>query len=237
MISALGKIGMGLAGIIAFAGLMSVGVQQAGAEIILASGTPIETVGSVSGTYDFTYDLVFGGPDVTLMSAGTNRAYVSLSMGSSNTADLYSVPVLTVTDTGIGAAGGSFGEAGGTPTYPSPATTGAYAFAWFYNGGSYTSLSQNETIGYITVVSNTANAVRPSGVNFTTQAAQNVSANLPGGQAAITHGYVDVPNINGTPLALPAGSPLPLPSAFWPGLLTIGGMAVVGGLRLRRRTV
>ena len=33
------------------------------------------------------------------------------------------------------------------------------------------------------------------------------------------------------------GPALPLPAAFWPGLLTIGGMAVVGGLRMRRRTV
>ena len=28
-----------------------------------------------------------------------------------------------------------------------------------------------------------------------------------------------------------------LPTAFWPGLLTLGGMAVVGGLRLRRRAL
>lgn len=29
----------------------------------------------------------------------------------------------------------------------------------------------------------------------------------------------------------------PLPAAFWPGLMTLGGMAVVGGLRLRRRAL
>ena len=80
MKNTLGKFGGGLAGILACAGLMSAGVPSANAEIVLTSASPVETLGSVAGTYDFTYDLVFGNSAVTLMSAGTYAAYVSLSL-------------------------------------------------------------------------------------------------------------------------------------------------------------
>ncbi len=224
-----GTIGLGLAGAVAAVGLMSASVQTATAEIVLTSSSPVETLGTAPGTYDFTYYLDFGNPNVTLMSSGTYAATVSLTLAGTDSS-LSSTPTLTVVDTGITAAGGAFGAAGGISS--TNTSTNGLTYQWNYTGGSYTSLSQNEAIGYITVVSNTPNAIDPIGNNYSSIAAKNVATNNLNGQSDENLANVDVPNITGTPLAS-----LPLPAAFWPGLLTLGGMAVVGGLRLRRRTV
>ena len=90
-----------------------------------------------------------------------------------------------------------------------------------------------EAIGYITVVTGTDNAITAPGLNYTTQAATNVTAASPAGQTDLNQKQVQVPDIAGTPL----GSAVPLPAALWPGLLTLTGMAVVGGLKYRRRMI
>jgi hypothetical protein len=137
---------------------------------------------------------------------------------------------MTVTDSGITSAGGSFGGVGGLST--NDTSTNGLTYTWKYNGGSFTSAAANEAIAYITVVSNTPNAIDPVGTNYNSLAAKNVATHAPNGQYDGNPANVDVPDVGGTPLA-----PLSLPAAFWPGLLTLASMAVVGGLRLRRRIV
>lgn len=217
----LGTLGFGLAGAVAAVGLMSAGVPPANAQIVLTTNSPAETVGSVSGTYDFTYYLQFGDSDTVLTSSGAYPASVSLTLNGTDS-EVSSTPTLTVTDSGILSAGGSFVGVSGNST-----ADGA-TYIWNYNGGSYTSGVRGEVIGYITVVSNTPKASAPSVKPNYSSTAENGGNSL--GDYSQNSSYV--PDDNGTPLA-----PLPLPAAFWPGLLTLASMAVVGGLRLRRRIV
>ncbi len=222
MKNSFGKIGLGLATAVACAALISAAGQTAQAQIVLTSASPVGTNGTVAGTYNFTYYLTFGAPGTTLLGSGTNQAFVSLALDGF-ASDVYSTPTLTLTNSGIL---GSFGSSGNT-------TTDGGTYAWNYTGSTYTSLG-TEAIGYITVVTGTDNALTPLALNYTTQAATNVTAASPAGQTDLTQKQVAVPDIGGTPLA---GSSVPLPAALWPGLLTLTGMAVVGGLKYRRRTI
>jgi|GEM_PF-2891864 len=222
MKNSFGKIGLGLATAVACAALVSAVGQTAQAEIVLTSASPVGTNGTVAGTYDFTYYLTFGAVGTSLLGSGTNQAFISLALNGS-ASDLYSTPMLTLTNSGIG---GSFGSPGDT-------TTDGGTYVWNYTGSTYTS-SGTEAIGYITVVTGTDNALTPPGLNYTTQAATNVTAASPTGQTDLNQKQVQVPDIGGTPLG---GSSVPLPAALWPGLLTLTGMAVVGGLKYRRRMI
>ncbi len=218
------KISLALTASLACAGLISASAQNAQAQIVLTSASPVGTNGSVTGTYDFTYYLTFGAAGTTLLGAGsTNQAFISLQLNGISS-DLVSTPTLTVTNSGIR---GAFGSAGDT-------TANGGIYKWLYTASSadtYTSAG-TEALGYITVVSTTANAVVGPGLNYTTQAATNVTASSPNGQTDLTQKQVKVPGSSGVPLAA-----APLPAALWPTLLTLTGMAVVGGLKFRRRTI
>ena len=211
-----GKIGLGLAGAVAAVGLMSAGVPPANAQIVLTQTSPVETLGAVVGntqTYDFTYYMDVGAANqAETLGSG---AYVTLTLAGA-LSDLALLPTLTVTNPSNSV---SF-------SVPSDVNLDGLTYTWTYSGSNL-SLNSVESLGYITVVSSTPNALLPNvhvpPGNFQSQIATN---------SYYVNEQVAVPNSAGTPLA-----PLPLPAAFWPGLMTLGGMAVVGGLRLRRRAL
>ncbi|MGC8541556.1 MAG: hypothetical protein ACP5QA_13135 [Phycisphaerae bacterium] len=216
------KISLALTAALACAGMISASAQTAQAEIVLTSASPVATHGSVAGTYDFTYYLTFGAAGTTLLGAeSTNQAFISLELNGPGSS-LVSTPSLTITNTGIL---GSFGSAGDTS-----ANGGTYK--WVYTGTTYTSAAGSEALGYITVVSTTSNEVVGPGLNYTTQAATNVTSSSPNGQTDLTQKQVDVPGLG----VVPTGA-VPLPAAFWPTLLTLTGMAVVGGLKFRHKAL
>ncbi|MGC9261684.1 MAG: hypothetical protein ACP5I8_16590 [Phycisphaerae bacterium] len=209
-----GKLGVGLAGAVAAIGLISTGMQTANGQIVLTQTSPVETLGGmVNGkqTYDFTYymDVGAAGESETLGSG----AYVSLTLDGS-LSELALVPSLTITNPNNSVTFGS----------PSDSSTDGVAYTWDYTGLSL-NLTAVEPLGYITLVSDTQNALIPSDNvppgNFETKTAANTD-------------YVSedaaVPNSHGIPLAA-----LPLPPAVWPELLTLAGITVIGGLKMRRR--
>lgn len=216
------RISLGLTASLACAGLISASGPTAQAQIVLTSASPVGTNGTVAGTHVFTYYMTFGAVGTTLLGSGTNQAFISLALDGF-ASEVYSTPTLTLTNSGIL---GSFGS-------PGNMTTDGGTYAWNYTGSTYTSTG-TEAIGYITVVSSTPDALTPASLNYTTQSATNVTTSSPAGQTDLTQKQVQVPDIGGTPLA---GSPVPLPAAFWPALLTLAGMTVVGGLKLRRRMI
>ncbi len=220
MRNTIGKLGIGLASAVACAGLISAAASTAQAQIVLTSASPLGTSGTVAGTFDFTYYLMFGSAGTTLLGSGTNQAFVSLSLDGF-ASEVYATPTLTLTNSGIL---GNFGGPGDT-------STDGGTYVWNYTGSTYTS-SGTEAIGYITVVSSTDAALTPAGLNYATQAATNVTTGEPNGQTDLTQKQVEVPDIGGTPLG---GDSVPLPPAVWPGLLTLAGMAVAGGLKFRRK--
>ncbi len=216
------KISLALTAALACAGMISTSAQTAQAEIVLTSASPVATSGSVAGTYDFTYYLMFGAAGTTLLGTGsTNQAFVSLQLNGP-ASSLVSTPRLTITNSGVR---GSFGSASDT-------TADGGTYKWFYTGTTYTAANGLEALGYITVVSTTSHRVSGPGLNYETQAATNVTSSAPNGQQDLTQKQVDVPG-----LGVVATGAAPLPAAFWPTLLTLTGMGVVGGLKFRRRAL
>ena len=214
-----GKLGIGLAGAVACAGLLSAGVQTANAQIVLTSVSPVITEPTF-GNYLYTYTIQFGDTG-NIMSSG---AYVQLGIIPGALGGNPTIPSINVSNGGV-SADGSFAS-------PVVTSSGAYTFyKWSFT--SNTNYTSNNTdglvIGTITLTSNTNNEIIPT----LQQKDGNFQSDLP---ADAVGGFVGtntpIPDINGTPLA-----PLSLPVAVWPGLLTLVGMAVIGGLRLRRRVI
>lgn len=71
----------------------------------------------------------------------------------------------------------------------------------------------------------------PTGLTMTTASAINNLGDIIGTVSTGTTSEA----ILLTPVASPLGSAAPLPAAVWPGLLTLVGMAIAGGLKMRRR--
>ena len=238
MKSTFGKIGMGVAGAVAFAGLMSAGVQTARAQLEISA--PIVTNDlTTSGVYDWTYTISLQPSGSTL----ANPSEFALSMASNS--ELVQVNGSYYSSTFLGSNGWSALD----NIYSSPMLYGEATFAG-------TSGTLSGTIGTFTIYSNTDHATTIGSTIFsfpetnsvtTLVASANPGTVINSTFASLTNEdpansgvnpstYTSpalIPSLNGSVVL----SPLPLPAAFWPGLLTIGGMAVVGGLRLRRRTV
>ena len=244
---------MGFAGAVAFAGLMSAGVQTAQAQL--------ELVPNPGGSGSLA------NPQVSATSGGYNYTYY---MGIVNGATNATVFTLSNLDNGAATPG-------------STASDGLNYSGAGYTGSILNNFFQiSDFNGYVSDATNTANwgtyngATTPTGTTIqltandwtlvqtgSTLTMYYIGPNLqvsPGNTDLIgaftfksTIGPGSVPrnnfdstinnggagtqppviNVN-TGVEVPS---LPLPAAFWPGLLTIGGMAVVGGLRMRRRTV
>ena len=282
----IGKIGLGLAGAFAFAGLMSAGIPLAEAQLELVpapggTGSNANPQYAQSGNdWIYTYTLAIVNPvgsqanftvsangtlgSLNPVSASTPPGGVADPGGYANSAfqiqDFYGYDSLAqggldplgqlnssvAGTTSISTAGSWELSATGTTLnvyWVGDSATGTGA--GYYNGttmsntgsGGYTSVtvapgtstSGNNTVflGFFQFASTfgPGNLTTPPIYNF--NSSLNVGTTTTGTGGSRTAGnpqQVDVPVA-------------PLPAAFWPGLLTLGGMAVVGGLRLRRRTV
>lgn len=213
-----GKIGLGLAGAVAVVGLMSAGIQTTEAQIVMTppgtnyypgSGNPYI---SSATTGDDTWAYVLGLQDPSASGSSTNVYLV----GSGNDQGTFTITGFAgyITGSAVLPTGWGLTVSGTdlTLTYTGStedATPGeTNPLGTFYFGSKY----------------------GPSAIGgFSSSAgAGSSSTNLS-------------PDTNSTNVQVPNSSnpaaPLPLPAAFWPGLMTLGGMAVVGGLRLRRRAV
>ena len=227
-----GKIGMGLAGAIASVGLLSAGVQKAQAEFtLLIPPSPVITVDSASTPsnmlYDWTYLLTLGGA-----SSASSGSYFEFALSSNSGYEGYKFNLVNPNDWTLTPNDKGFY---GKDVYQGPVLSAGSSL------GSFTIVTTDGFLGtYSTptsfTVSSTGGVPSTYKVNPVTDASGTDFASLinPGNLTAdySTQGAV-VPDITGN---VPE-SPLPLPAAFWPGLVTLGGMAVVGGLRLRRRAV
>lgn len=247
MKSTLGKLGMGLAGAVAFAGLMSAGLQRADAEISLPNNfvpdNPIIKLvggsGAYASDYKWTYTLTvdvgsgvqsgdqlafidFAGYNAAAENAlgGTNFLGVGATLGDwslATTNDVLTDPSVPLADV--------MGLQDTNPSHAAYDNPNILDLVLTYNGstGVGEASSGSVALGTFTFISSIGSYTRSGHLGY------NISS-ASGSPVVYTSGHV---NGNDT-LDTPA---VPLPAAFWPGLLTIGGMAVVGGLRMRRRTV
>ncbi len=225
-----GKIGFGLAGAIACAGLMSAGVQTAQAEItLLIPPSPVITNDATSGLYDWTYSLTLGGA-----SPASSGSYFDFALPA---------------DSGI--SDYEYNLTGGNSEWTITQNISGYWSQAKYIGN--TSIAAGSSLGSFTIVTTdgfhgtystptsftvSSNAGDPS--TFIINAVTNGSGTDFGSLINPTTSTADystqgvvVPSISGN---IPE-SPLPLPAAVWPALMTLAGMAVVGGMRLRRKAV
>ena len=290
MKNVIGKIGIGLAGAVAVAGLMSAGIPSAEAqlELVPASGgsgtfaNPQNTPGTgvYAGDTIYTYALAIvnpngGNQNFTASPNGTVGSLNSVGSGLppggvadpggyANTAfqiqDFYGYnsgaqgsldPLGTKNSSVAGIT--SVSTVGSWDLVVTGSTLNVYwvgdnaiaSGAGYYNGttmtnsgsGGYTSLTVkpgssltgNNTVflGLFQFASTfgPGNLAFPPIDNFNSYLNVGTSSNGTGGSSTIgNQQQVEVPS-------------LPLPAAFWPGLMTLGGVAVIGGLRLRRRSV
>ncbi len=227
-----GKIGLGVAGAVAAMGLMSAGVQTAQAEFtLLIPPSPVITVDSASTSsnmlYDWTYSLTLGGA-----SNASSGSYFEFALSSNSGYEGYKSNLVNPSDWTLTSSDTGFY---GKDVYGGPALSAGSSL------GSFTIVTTDGFRGTYTTptsftVSSTGGDPSSYKVNPVTDGSGTDFASLinPGTSTAdySTQGVV-VPDISGN---IPE-SPLPLPTAFWPGLFTLGGMAVVGGLRLRRRAL
>ncbi len=217
----LGKIGIGLAGAVAAVALISGGVQNANAELIVTytgATHPVESTG-----WNYGYTLSTGSVSGGYAAIDQNDYFVLVGFDgyvSTNIGSDWTVSQINSSSTGL----------------PSSLS---------YSGNKiFTSLGNS--VAGAGLIPNTNDLLftysAPSGTIFSPlsfDVVSTVGTTLPSTElgnythdSTVSSNSIIVPGTSSTP-----AGPLPLPAAFWPGLMTLGGMAVVGGLRLRRRTV
>jgi hypothetical protein len=215
-----GKIGLGLAGTVAAVGLLSVGVHRVSAEIVisLASTSPNPSPlgpNDYKWSYNLTFDGTVNSGDSFIMTGFSGADWLS---GPENSVDLDSGSwsFTQVTSQTI-------------PIYKGTTITGSLqnniqGLEVTYNGTSPITVSSTPVTTTLTLTD------QLSSQNIDTYWWKLSDENTSGGNSGDGNAIMPA-SVNIT------GQPLPLPAAFWPGLMTLGGMAVVGGLRLRRRAL
>ncbi len=248
MNTSMGKLGFGLAAAVAAVGVVSVGVRTTQAEISLTNnGVPVNpTIAQVGGTgayandYIWTYTLtVDTGSGV---SAGDQLAFVDFLGYDANA----QASLIGSAGLGTGATVGDWALTtaneivGNNLAFTNNAVTGLQDTN--PSGLAYDSPNIPDLI--LTYTGTTGVGVAgPSGValgtfSFVTSVGSYSSqghlgysiSTATGSPVKYTSGQINGNDLIDTPA-------VPLPAAFWPGLMTLGGMAVVGGLRLRRRAL
>lgn len=201
------------------------GTADAQLIVALASGTNPKPT-NVAGVYDWTYNVTFYG-NVT-PPTGTNSDYILMTGFSS--ADWLSGTQNAVTISGVSSTDWSFSQVTGVgnPVYnglnvTSASPTNIQGLEITFNGYKSGDASiVSGTTGTISILDSlNSNNVDTYYFNLhqdtpTTGYAGNSSTIMPA-------------SVNIT------GQPLPVPAALWPGLGTLAVMALVGGLRLRKR--
>ena len=208
-----GKIGLGLAGAVAAVGFLAMSPAPVSAQIVLSGSSPVVSGTSPNYLYDYTVDLADG---ATLSNSSTTQSIFSISW-------LASSDVTGVTYTG---------DLNNSALWS--VTSSTNAVSGFGLSAKYIGTASNPTSG----------PAPSSGVTLIGDfilTSSTYKESVTNTWSSATPGTVGYPDTNSNPTLIPdtAGTitaPLPLPAAFWPGLLTLGGMAVVGGLRMRRRT-
>ena len=236
-----GKLGIGLMAAVAAVGLVSAGPQTAQAQLELSA--PVVTNDSThSGVYDWTYTVTLNPPNETL----TTGSFFDLSMASDSQLVADGTSGGYYSSTFLGTGGWSAIENSTSAPYYGQAkyTGGGLAVSGLYVG-TFTIYSQTDhasLVGSSYFVVNSSNNVPQSVSAYTTTTGASGTDFTSLTYEQPINGSVNpssftqaayIPSFSGTTVL----SPLPLPAAFWPGLMTLGGMAVVGGLRLRRRSV
>lgn len=213
-----GKLGLGLAGAIATVGLMSAGVQMANAQLVM----------SPPGT---NYYPGSGNPYISSATAGDDTwAYV---LGLENPSNSGSTNVYLIdngTYQGTFTIDGFSGYISGSAVIPTGWSVGYLSnnlTLTYYSGPTITVAPG----GFVSLGTFYFGSIYgPSAIGTFTSMAATGSSTL-----ALS------PDTNTTNTQVPDAStpaaPLPLPPEFWPSVLTLAGMAAVGGLRLRNRAL
>ena len=235
MKSAIGKIGIGLAGAVAAVGLIYGGVQNVQAQLVLVPAGSIQYPGNANPSVSYA-GVVNGQKEDTW----------TYCLALENPTGASSNVLLTGSNTG-GYTQGTF-TIGGFTGYDSAAQSGLAAFGTGGAGGQSWSITSS-TPSALTLLYTGTNISVTAGNTIYLGEFQFNSTNGP--SAVGTYSSNVTQTTNGSPTNTdPVGAlsvqvpnlsvvaaPLPLPAAFWPGLMTLGSVAVIGGLRLRRRTV
>ena len=216
----IGKIGLGLAGAVAAVGILSAGVQTSSAEIALVLDPSLATNPDpiAPNNYEWAYTLSFQGTvnngDYFIMTGFQASDFISGAIAINSTDWSFS----SVTNASIPIWSGTTNS--GVAESGIQGIMVSYTGTTALTGGSTTSPLNTTLTMYDKLGSQNTDKYWWSLSNENTSGGNSGSGNV---------SMPDAVNIT--------GQPLPLPAAFWPGLLTLGGMAVVGGLRMRRRTV
>ena len=209
----------------AVAGAMVVGASNIEAQIILtppvgvANGNPVIT--PIGLNYNWTYSISLGAD--TSVASGDSFAIVDFG-GFIGTPTLTSSlsSGFTLSQTYAYLAGGLQDTSPLAYGYNDPTVADVVLT---YSGPtiSNTSSINDLVLGTLTLVTD-SNTTQSKWIS-------SVSKYYPSGNTDEFSAAADVP---GSPL--PAG-PLPLPATFWPGLGTLAAMALVGGVKLRKKFV
>ncbi|MDA8377620.1 MAG: hypothetical protein M0Z50_11315 [Planctomycetia bacterium] len=243
------KPGLGLIGMLACAGCLAAGAQYAQAEFtLLVPPSPTITIdANHPGYFNWTYTLGLGATasassgsyfDFALSADSGYQGYAFNLIGGIN-----SVTINNGNPTQYN-SNGQWNISENTSGYYAQATyVGSSAIPSNSSLGTFTIITTDGSAGsYSTPTSFTqgfnANGISgPKGyyISSSSSYGNNFASLLnPGTTNADFSGQsVVVPSLSGN---IPE-SPLPLPPEFWPSVLTLAGMAAVGGLRLRNRAL
>ena len=247
---AIGKFVMGIAAAVAVASLMSLSTQTAMGQLELVpnpGGTGSSAnpqVVSVSGGWNYVYymgitDAANNATSFTLsaLDNGTTAASTSGGLNYSGAGETGSIlnNFFQISDfNGYVSNSTNTGTWGSVSSTPPTGTYNASTVGDWVLEKTGTTLTMYYTGADITVSpANTAligsfafeSAIGPGSVP-----SDNYLSTINNGSQGTQPPVIKV----NTGVEVPS---LPLPAAFWPGLMTLGSVAVIGGLRLRRRTV
>jgi hypothetical protein len=246
-----GKLGFGLAGAVAAIGLMSAGVHTAQAQLELvpnpggtgSSANPQISANGSNWNYEYFLGIVNASTNATTLELSNdyNGATIGSSSGGLNYSGAgYTGTILNnyfqISDFNGYVSDSTNSNAWGTTSVTPPAgTTNQSTIGdWVLQLTSPTTLTMYFTGPTISVSPN--NTVLVGAFTFEstigpgTVPVDNYNSQINNGPVGTQPPVV---NVN-TGVEVPS---LPLPAAVWPALMTLAGMAVVGGLRLRRKAV
>ena len=209
----------------AFAGAMVIGASNINAQIILTppvgvgNGNPV--IAPNGSNFNWTYSILLG--PGTSVASGDSFAIVDFGgfVGTPTLTNLLSSG-FTVSQTYAYLLGGMQDTNPTGNGYNDPATADVVLT---YNGPTISNSSYSATmpLGDLTLTAEVSTS-KSGGIS-------SVSEYYPSGNADQYSATTPVPSV-----AIPAG-PLPLPATFWPGLGTLAAMALVGGVKLRKKFV
>ena len=245
MSSNIGKIGIGMAGAIACAGLLSAGVPSANAELFISSLSVTQN----NANYDWTYTLAnettsFGSGSYFMLGLPVNAAIVGGPTTNLSSSWTLATTIMPFTRSTLGSFSftysGSNSSQSAIGTFTIVSTTNLAALAGNPGIGlipgtiTYAHSPTNYVYTLPNAVYNPGSPTPALGTDFV-----SVSYNSTGSADYYLPQSIYVPSENGfaLPNAIASGggdpSPTPIPGSF--GLVGIGSLVLIGGMTLRRR--